>query len=123
MSVHQSGNKYFLICSDSVVFSLNDEDSYSSKLSADAIGSLDFSIVWLGPQLKFQYESDDEKAVSAVLNIINNVNLLQPSSEFHGFPLGSIVSHLRGFLYEEILEEQKTFYTTITVSGDQRGTG
>ena len=79
--------------------------------------------MWLGPKVKVQYESNDKMAVSAMLNIINNVNTIQPSPDFYGFPLGSLVSHLRGFLYEEILDEQKTFYTTITVSGDERGTG
>merc|ERR1719186_1311182 len=123
LSVHKSQDKFFLICSESVVFVLNSDGQYSKKLTSAEIEGLDFSIVWLGPQLKVQFEANDQKAVESVLSIVDNVNRLQPNDDFYGFPLASIVSHLRGFLYQEILDEQTCFYTTITVSGEQRGTG
>ena len=106
-----------------MVFVLNSDGQYSKKLTSAEIEGLDFSIVWLGPQLKVQFEANDQKAVESVLSIVDNVNRLQPNDDFYGFPLASIVSHLRGFLYQEILDEQTCFYTTITVSGEQRGTG
>ena len=121
-SVHNSGDKYFLICGDSVVFVLNDENDYSKKLTKEEIEALDFSIVWNGPKQKVQYEADDEKAVESIIKIITNVNQME-TEDFYGFPLASIVSHLRAFLYLDILKEQHGFYTTITVSGEQRGTG
>ena len=43
--------------------------------------------------------------------------------EFHAFPLASHVSHARAFLYEHIVSEHSDFYTTIVMSGEQRGTG
>lgn len=84
---------------------------------------LDFRIVWNGPKLKVKFESNDEKAVESLLKIINNINLMQSDERFHGFPLASIVTHLRAFLYEDILEVQRCFYSAITVSGDEKGTG
>ena len=123
VSVHKSGGKFYLICSESLVFLLNSDESYATELSAEAVEELDFSVVWLGPKLKVKYEADDKMAVSAILDLINNVNTIQPAPEFHGFPLASIVSHLRAFIYEEILDEQKCFYTTTVGSGEQRGTG
>ena len=41
----------------------------------------------------------------------------------HGFPLASLVSHLRAFLYEHILESQVQFYSSVVVSGEHHGTG
>ena len=123
ISVHKSGDQYYLICGAKVVFALDEGNAYSRNLSPDEIDNLKFSIMWLGPKVKVTYETSDKEAVSALLNIIKNINNIQPSHKFHGFPLGSIVAQLRAFLYEHILAEQKTFYTTITCSGEQRGTG
>jgi hypothetical protein len=121
-SVHKFEDKYFLICGENLVFALNEGNNYSNQLTTQEMEALDFTIVWNGPKQKVQFESNDEKAVESILQIINNVNLMQ-TEDYYGFPLASIISHLRAFLYQEILEVHTSFYTTITVSGDQKGTG
>ena len=105
-----------------MTFVLNDGDLYSRQLSTEEIDALDFGICWNGPKVKVKYESNDKEAVKVILKILSNINMLQ-DEEFYGFVLASIVSHLRGFLYVEILGVQRCFYTTIVVSGVQRGTG
>ena len=68
------------------------------------------------------FEASDKEAVNALVDVIATFNLLQVE-KYYGFPLGSLVAHLRAYLYEPILKEQFTFYTTITLSGEQHGTG
>ena len=123
MDIYKIGNSYYFICSDKDVFLLNENDEYSRKLSADEIDSLDFTILWLGKTVKTKFESNDKKAALALTEIVDNFSKMLKNEQFHGFPLASIVSHLRAFLYEHILAEQNCFHTTITLSGEQRGTG
>ena len=129
VSVHKSDGegdgrkrKYYLICGERSIFILNEEDYYSRELTAQEIDDLNFSVTWNGPKPKVKYESNDEKAIESLLKIINNVNLLQ-NKEYYGLILASMITHLRAFMYEDILDTQKGFITTITVSGEQRGTG
>ena len=123
MDVYKIGSMYYLICSPSDIFILNDDDNYSRKLTIEEIEDLEVRLIWVGQPVKTKYESNDEKAASALIKIIDDFTKMVPKEEFHGFPLASIVSHLRAFLYEVILEEQKFFATTITLSGEQRSTG
>ena len=123
MDIYEVNTKYYFIASESDIFLLNDNDRYSVKLSETEIEALDFSIVWLGPNRSTQFESNDEKAVIAVVKIIEDFNSMVESEEFHGFAVASIVTHLRAYLYEHILKEQRSFYTSIVLSGKERGTG
>jgi hypothetical protein len=123
MDVYSVKNKYYFICSEKDVFLLNDNDEYSKKLSESEIKELDFSIVWIGNKVTTEFESNDERAILALVKIIDDFSTMVKKEEFHGFALASIVSHLRGFLYEHILRVQLCFYTSITMSGEQRGTG
>ena len=122
VTVHSSDTRFFLICSDNYVFILNDGNDYARLMTAEEVDALDFIIVWNGPTPIVEFEANDKKAVETITRIITNINLLQPE-RFYGFPLASIISHLRAFLYPHILESHKSFYTTIVVSGEQRGTG
>ena len=123
MDIYKVGDRFYFICSDKDVFILNENYEYSRKLSEEEIDGLDFTIVWLGKAVKTQFESNDKKAASALTEIVENFSKMLQSDQFHGFPLASIVTHLRAFLYEHILAEQNCFYSTITLSGEQRGTG
>jgi hypothetical protein len=60
--------------------------------------------------------------VKALVDITGTFNELQ-SEAFYGFPLASMVAHLRAFLYEHLLEEQVQFYSSVILSGEQHGTG
>ena len=116
-------DKYYFICSDKEVFLLNENEEYSKKLSDEEINELDFIIVWLGNPVKTRFESNDKKAISALVKIVEDFSSMVKKEEFHGFAVASLVSHLRGFLYEHLVIEQTGFYTTIVLSGEQRGTG
>ena len=74
ISVHKSGDQYYLICGAKVVFALDEGNAYSQNLSPDEIDNLKFSIMWLGPKVKVTYETSDKEAVFALLNIIKNIN-------------------------------------------------
>ena len=102
---------------------MNENGNYSEKLSAAQIEALDFKIVWLGNSPTTKYESNDKKAVLALTKILEDFSTIVKKPEFQGFPLASTVSHLRAFLYEQILAEQAAFYTSIVMSGEPRGTG
>ena len=67
--------------------------------------------------------SDEDAAVTSVVDILKDFNMLQPDQDYHGFPLASLVSHLRAFLYEPILESQVQFYSSVVLSGEHHGTG
>ena len=78
---------------------------------------------WAGPTVKTQFEDNDQKAVETLVDIIDDFSVMVKEEEFHGFALASLITHLRAYLYPLILEEQRDFYTSITLSGKQRGTG
>ena len=121
-SVHKSGGSLFFIGSESDVFILNDGGDYSRQLTSEEVSALEFSIVWIGPAQKVRFEADDLKAVDAILTIITNLNVMQPEM-FQAWTIASLISHFRAFLFELILESQTTFYTSVVLSGEQRGTG
>ena len=73
--------------------------------------------------MKTQFESNDEKAMLALVNIIAEYSSLVKKEEYHGCSVACIVMHLRAYLYENILLEHCDFYTTMVLSGIQRGTG
>ena len=50
------------------------------------------------------------------MKIINNMNEMQ-EDKFVSFPLASFVSHLHGKLYNEVMERQNGFVTSIVLSG------
>ena len=58
-----------------------------------------------------------------IAEILADFNSLQPNKMDHCFPLASLVSHLRAFLYEHILDSQFQFYSSVVVSGEHHGTG
>ena len=122
-SVYKSGDKLFFVCSEKDVFILNDGSDYSRQLTDEEIEALNFKIVWNGPAAKVKFEANDKEAIEAILKILTNVNIMQPDEEYQSWIAASIISHLRGFLYEPILATQDCFYTTIVMSGDQRATG
>lgn len=123
VDVYKVGEKYYFIAGAKDVFILNEEDKYSSKLSENDIEDLDFCVVWLGQPVKTQFESNDEKAMLALVNIIAEYSSLVKKEEYHGCSVACIVMHLRAYLYEHILLEHCDFYTTMVLSGIQRGTG
>ena len=123
MDVYKVGNKFYFICSDKDIYLLNEDEKYSTKLSEDEIDNLEFRFLWLGKNVKTKFQSNDKKAVAALIDIIEDFSKMVVKEEFHGFPLASEVCHLRAYLFEHILKEQRCFYTSITVSGEQRSTG
>ena len=123
MDVYQMGDKYYFICGAKDIFLLNTNDRYSIKLSENDIEELDFKIVWLGKEVKTQFESDDKKATAAIVTMIEKFTSLVKNKKFHGFIIASIITHLRAYIYEHILKEHRDFYTSIAMSGEQRGTG
>ena len=123
IGTHNFGGKLYLVCSGKDVFLLNDGDVYAKQLSDEEIGELDFLIVWLGKSPICTYEANDKQAVVALLGIIETLDKLIPDEDFHSVSLASLVAHMRAFLYEDIVNEQKCFYTSVMMSGDQRGTG
>ena len=102
---------------------LNENGKYSTKLSDSEIEALSYKVTWLGPKAKTVFEENDQKAVEALSSIIADYNAMVPQEEFHGFVIASLVTHLRAYLYQHILAEQKDFYSSITLSGQQVETG
>lgn len=123
VDIYEIEKTHYFICSESNIFILNQPNAYSRKLSNDEIDQLPVKIIWVGNMPDKNFVSDDKKAASALLKIIDNFNKMVPNPSFHGFVMGSLVTHLRAFLYEQIIEEQRFFYTILTLSGDQHGTG
>ena len=114
---------YFFISSDSDIFILNKDDEYSRRLSSNEIENLPVRVIWVGPASQTRYVADDFNAVKALVKIVDKFNKMVPNPSFHGFVLTSLVTHLRALLYEQIIENQRFFYTILTLSGDQHGTG
>ena len=123
MDVYKVKDRFYFIASDKDIFLLNEDDKYSTKLSDTEIEELDFSVMWLGGEVTTKFLADDAGAVRALVKIVDNYTSMVPNEKFHGVALASQVTHLRAYLYEHILKEQRCFYTAIILSGDQRGTG
>ena len=123
MDVFKVKERFYFIASDKDIFLLNEDDKYSSKLSDAEIEELDFAVIWMGGEVSTEYEANDAEAVRALVKIVENFTSMVPDEKFHGFIVASEVTHLRAFLYEHILREQRCFYSAIILSGEQRGTG
>ena len=123
MDIYKIENDYYLICSESEIFILNQPNEYSRKLTNIKIENLPVRVIWVGNMPNQHFVSDDRKAIGALVSIIEDFNKMVPNPNFHGFVLESLVTHLRAFLYEQIIEEQRFFYSILTLSGDQHGTG
>ena len=123
IDVYKVNDRYYFICGEKEIFLLNECEQYSVKLSDDEIDALGFEVVWLGGNTKTVFEADDKKAVEAVVDIVVDYTSMVKNKEFHGFSIATLVTHFRAFLYGHIVEEQRDFYTSITLSGEQRGTG
>ena len=123
MDIYKVGEKYYFISGEDDIFLLHEDDEYSRKLSESEIEALSFRVSWVGPSVKTVFDDNDEKAVNALVNIIADYTAMVQEEKFHGFALASLVTHLRAYLYPHILAEQRDFYSSITLSGAQRGTG
>ena len=123
IDIHKIEDNYYFVSSENDIFILNQPNEYSRKLTNDEINNLPVKVVWVRNVPGKIFVSDDEKAVDACLRIIENFNKMVPDPRFHGFVVASLVTHLRAFLYEQIIDEQRFFYTILTLSGDQHGTG
>lgn len=123
MDVYKVEDKYYFISGEDSIFLLNYNGEYSKKLSDSEIDSLSFRVTWLGPKVSTQFEDNDAKAVEALVGIIADYTAMVKEQDFHGFAVASLVTHLRAYLYQHILAEHSDFYSSITLSGSQRGTG
>ena len=66
-------------------------------------------------------KDDSSEAFSLLTQIIFNMNEMQ-DEKFTSYPVASFVAHLRGKLYNQIMEVQNGFVTSIVLSGS-RNTG
>lgn len=123
VDIYEVKKSYYFICGEKDIFLLNQCGKYSVKLSESEVEALDFTVVWLGGNTRTVFEANDQKALEALVDIIIDYTAMVKNKAFHGSSLASLVTHFRAYLYGHILKEQREFYTSITLSGDQRGTG
>ena len=69
------------------MYSLNNADCFAYKISELEIEELSVELVYTG-QNNPEFLVEERRAFQIILQIILKMNMMQPDSKFHGFPLG-----------------------------------